>query len=68
MRRAELVAAMLGMNPDFFNLDGRFRRVVRKLDAKHCIECGTDIPPGRPGRKCKTCREKKPGETICVTL
>lgn len=23
-----------------------------------CVTCGADIPPGRPGRKCKPCREQ----------
>jgi len=37
---------------------------VRKIDPgeyarTHCCSCNTDIPPGRPGRKCKDCRKEK---------
>jgi hypothetical protein len=39
-------------------LDGDINiRVPRKyLSRTSCADCGCDIPPGRPGRKCPDCR------------
>lgn len=39
----------------------RFRQSQRQIFEKprndyRCIECGTDIPPGKPNRRCKACR------------
>jgi hypothetical protein len=31
----------------------------QKNPREHCIECESPIPPGKPGRVCKPCREDK---------
>lgn len=37
---------------------GFTRRV--QLSKTNCAQCGKDIPPGKPGRKCKDCRNATP--------
>lgn len=34
--------------------------IVRLYSRTTCSACGAEIPPGKPGRKCKACREKPP--------
>ena len=33
------------------------KRLTRRARATTCFGCGAEIPPGRPGRECKDCRE-----------
>ena len=38
--------------------DGQFALTDKNLraDNRHCAQCGGEVPPGRPGRRCKVCR------------
>lgn len=29
-------------------------------DRTHCADCGADVGPGRPGRRCEPCRNPPP--------
>lgn len=46
------LAASFGLR--YSVLDAKTRRTTF-----FCVQCGTDIPPGRTGRLCKVCRESR---------
>lgn len=44
-----------------FSGDGvNLRYYQRQEPRNRCTNCGSKIPPGRPGRKCKPCRDPEP--------
>lgn len=36
--------------------EAEFRKAARERASVTCVECGSEVPPGKPGRKCKSCR------------
>lgn len=44
------------------NFSVRFPVKLSRASGERCIECGESMPPGKP-RKCKSCRERKEGES-----
>lgn len=58
--RVPMAAAMLGAlcGVSISLGDGTSRRY--RPSSYHCVTCNESIPPGKPGRKCKTCRKGTP--------
>lgn len=46
--------SMLAFGETKFSPDPASTR--RRVPSTNCCYCGCDIPPGRPGRRCKVCR------------
>ena len=48
------MAALCGIQDDIMFGGGSGRKY---LDRTHCADCGADVGPGRPGRRCEECRK-----------
>lgn len=49
-----IIALAAAMDPVGFA--ALFDRVKYRGSRTHCAQCEKEIPPGRPGRRCETCR------------